>query len=289
MSVDLSSLPPPALVETLDASAIVAAMKADLAARDPALAPALDLESEPLVKLVEAHAYRELLVRSRINDAGRGALLAFASGSTLDHLGALMNTARLITPVEDGEDLVETDEAFRARIQTAFERLSTAGPRAGYETAARSASLDIADVSVVSPAPGEVLVTVLAASGDGTPGAGLLASVTAAVSADRVRPLTDQVSVAAATPVAVPVSVNLICESGPDTALIEAAARARIEAVFSRPRRIGRVLPFSALAAGAHTEGVLQAEFSAPAGDVAIAPGEAAVAGPITITSEVAA
>jgi phage-related baseplate assembly protein len=224
MSVDLSTLAPPALVESLNVAAIVAELKSDIVSRDASLGPALELQSEPLTKLVEAHAYRETLLRERINAAGRGALLAFATASTLDHLGALVNTVRLRTQVEDGPDLVEADASFRARIQTAFERLSTAGPKTGYEAIARAVDLDIADVSVTSPAAGEVLVTVLAKSGGGVAGAALLQKVERAVNADSVRPLTDQVTVLSAVPVEVDVEIALEIEPGPDAGLVVAIA-----------------------------------------------------------------
>jgi hypothetical protein len=61
----VSLLPVPDVVETLDYEVILAAMKADLAARAPELAAVLALESEPVVKLLEVCAYRELLLRAR--------------------------------------------------------------------------------------------------------------------------------------------------------------------------------------------------------------------------------
>ena len=44
-------------------------------------------------------AYRELLIRQRVNDAARGVMLATASGTDLDNLAANFNVERLlITP-----------------------------------------------------------------------------------------------------------------------------------------------------------------------------------------------
>jgi len=46
---------------------IVTELKADLIAKDPSLAPALELESEPMVKLIEVFAYRLLAVQTQVN------------------------------------------------------------------------------------------------------------------------------------------------------------------------------------------------------------------------------
>ncbi|MCX8018636.1 MAG: baseplate assembly protein, partial [Rhodocyclaceae bacterium] len=116
--IDLSHLPPPAVVETLDYEAILASLKADLSARLPELAPVLQLESEPLVKLLQVAAWRELVLRQRINEAAKSQLLAFATGSDLDHLAAFYGVARL--PQED-------DEALRGRVRARIMGFANAG------------------------------------------------------------------------------------------------------------------------------------------------------------------
>ena len=74
--IDLSTVTAPQVVEALDFEAIFAQLKAELLARLPGVADVLELESEPLTKLIESHAYRELLYRARVNDAARRQLLA---------------------------------------------------------------------------------------------------------------------------------------------------------------------------------------------------------------------
>ena len=81
MAIDLSGLPAPAVVEPLDAEAIIAEAKAWLLAVMPSLADTLDLESEPVTKLIELLSYRELLVRARVNDGARATMLATATFS----------------------------------------------------------------------------------------------------------------------------------------------------------------------------------------------------------------
>jgi phage-related baseplate assembly protein len=80
---DLAALPYPGVVETLDIEALVTSMRHDLVARFPAIAGVIDLESEPARKLIEVFAYREVLLRARINDAARQRMLAMPHGGTV--------------------------------------------------------------------------------------------------------------------------------------------------------------------------------------------------------------
>lgn len=62
-AVDLSQLPAPSVVETLDFETILQAMLDDLLARDPDFSALV--ESDPAYKILEVAAYRELLLRQR--------------------------------------------------------------------------------------------------------------------------------------------------------------------------------------------------------------------------------
>ena len=149
--LDLSRLPAPAVVETLDFEALRAAVEADLRERYPDLVDPLP-ESDPIAKLIEAAAYREMVIRQRVNDAARSVMLAYAAGADLDNLAALFAVRRL-----DGE----TDAALRARVLLALQGQSTAGPAAGYRRIGLAASPDIEDVAADSPSAGNVTLTVL--------------------------------------------------------------------------------------------------------------------------------
>ncbi len=43
----------------------------------------LELESEPATKLLQENAYRELLLRQRINEAAQAVMVAYAMGGDL--------------------------------------------------------------------------------------------------------------------------------------------------------------------------------------------------------------
>ncbi len=72
-TVDLAQLPPPQIIEVLDFEVILADVKAVMIAAFPdeqqaSVAAALKLESEPLTILAQVIAYRELMLRQRINE-----------------------------------------------------------------------------------------------------------------------------------------------------------------------------------------------------------------------------
>lgn len=131
LGTDLATLPAPQIIEPLDFEQILADLKADILARAPELAEVLALESDPIVKLLEACAYRELLYRARVNDAARAHLLAFATGGDLDHLAAQYGVTR-----QDGE----ADDRLRTRLQLRIAALAGQGTREHYEFHALTAS-----------------------------------------------------------------------------------------------------------------------------------------------------
>ena len=71
--IDLSVLPAPDVIEQLNYETLLSSFLADfLSLLPPEMRPAaeatLTLESEPVTKLAEAIAYRDMLIRQRMND-----------------------------------------------------------------------------------------------------------------------------------------------------------------------------------------------------------------------------
>lgn len=227
--------------------------------------------SDPAVKLIESDSYDEQVLAQSFNDAARGLLLAYATGTNLDQLGALNDVARLVvTPATDTtEAVMESDAAFRQRIQLARHSFSVAGPELAYVYHARSAHGDVADATAVSPSPGEIVVTVLASSGNGVPSAAVLTAVNAVLQGP-VRPLTDHVTVRAAELVEFPVEARLTVTAGPDQGLILSTAQAALTAHLAEIRKLGRDVVCSAIIAALHVGNVLKVELVQPAADIAI-------------------
>jgi phage-related baseplate assembly protein len=257
--IDLSRLPPPDVVEPLDYESILASMTGDFAARHPEFSAWV--ESDPGLKLLEAAAYREFLLRARINDAARAVMLATAAGPDLDNLAALLG-------VERGP--AETDDRLRRRTQLSLEALTTAGSAKSYIGHALAADPSVADASAVSPAPGDVLVTVLGGGehGDGAAPAALVAAVREALSGETVRPLSDTLTVQSAVIIPFAVDAAIEVADGPDSTVVVDAARAAVEGYCREQHRLGGTIARSGIFAALHRAGVSRATLAAPARDV---------------------
>ncbi|QCR38003.1 baseplate assembly protein [Nissabacter sp. SGAir0207] len=280
-TIDLSQLPAPDVVEALDYETLLAERKATLISLYPAdqqaaIARTLALESDPLVKLLQENAYRELILRQRINEAAQANMVAYATGADLDQLAANTGLARLIQTPADLTTLpptaavMESDEDFRVRTAAAFEGLSVAGPTGAYEYHAKSADGRVADASAISPSPACVTVTLLAREGNGETSADLLAVVTAALNDEDVRPVGDRVTVQSAQIVPYQIEAALYLYPGPEAEPIRAAAAAKLAAFITAQARLGRDIRRSALYAALHVEGVQRVELLQPVADVVL-------------------
>ncbi|MBA0216750.1 baseplate assembly protein [Pectobacterium brasiliense] len=284
--IDLSQLPAPAVVEELDYEAIYTERKAVLLSLYPedqraAVARTLTLESDPLVKLLQENAYRELLWRQRVNEAARAVMVAFAQGDDLDQLGANFSVSRLvITPADDSTlpptpALMESDSDFRLRIQQSFEGLSVAGSVGAYQYHGRSADGRVADVSVISPSPASVTVSVLSREGNGSASPELVAIVATALNGEDVRPVADRVTVQSAAIVPYEIDATLYLYPGPEKEPVRAAAEQKLKAYVSAQHRLGRDIRRSAIYAALHVEGVQRVELTTPAADIVLTDAQA--------------
>lgn len=291
--IDLAALPDPAVIEQLDYEQILEQRKATLLALWPEaeraeIATRLALESDPLNKLLQENAYRELVWRQRVNEAALATLLAKARGADLEQVAANYNVARLVvTPAQDDKPAVmESDDALRERAQMAFEGLSTAGPRNSYIFHARSADGRVADATAESPSPAVVVVTIQALAGDGTAPADLVAAVQAYLSDDDRRPVADRLTVQGAQ--VLPYSINAVLHlatTGAEAEPIRTAALARLNTLVRTRRRLGVEVSASAIYAALHVEGVRKVSLSNWT-DIVPTPAQAAYCTTIHLTTQ---
>ena len=269
--ITLEALPRPAIVEALDVEAIIAARKSRLIELLPTVAPVLALESEPLTKLVEAGAYRELMLRQRYNEEALALTLAFSMSADLDHIGlTYYQEARLvITPaVGSTSEVLETDTAYRRRLQLKPASYSTAGPRDAYLFHTLSAHADVLDAGVSTPYPGTSVVAVLGRAESGMPEVGTLAAVEARLNDLEVRPLCERVIVQAATVVLYAAHVKIYTYPGADATVKTADATAQLQALVESLYAVGMDVNRSAIASAAHVAGVQRVEVVHPASDL---------------------
>ena len=251
------------------------------------------LRTDPLViAMAEIGAGRELLSLTRRDDGIRANLLSASWGPWLDHLGAsqLPPVKRLPAVAEPRDFLLfpedwEADDDFRRRIQLAPESLSAAGPEGAYV----SGALAVAGVAAAAaygpqsfggrPAQpftglGEAHVVIVAAAGDGTASAGLVAAVQAELRQEDRYPLADFITVRAAQMVPYRIEAVLKVGGGADRSLVEAEALKRLTAYAASRRRPGasalrRMLYAAAGVADAQGVNLVEdVDLIAPAADV---------------------
>nr|WP_232111619.1 baseplate J/gp47 family protein [Pseudomonas guariconensis] len=227
------------------------------------------LESDPVTKLLEVGAYRKLLNRARINDAARALLLAYATGSDLDQLAANVSLQRLVIQAEDLQAVppvpavLEADDALRERVQLVYEGLTTAGPRNSYILHARNASGLVADATAESPAPAEVVVTVLGLDDDGEAPPELLGVVQQYLNDDDIRPVADRVTVQSAQILPYRIdAVVYMAGTGPENEALLAECERRLAAWINPRRRLGLEVSRSGVDAQLHISGVSRVELA---------------------------
>lgn len=272
-AIDLSKLPPPAVIETLSYENIFQNILSDFLAKNPNYSTLL--ESDPAMILLEVCAYRELLLRNRINEAAKATMLAYASGSDLEHLAACFGVQKLVG---------ETDEGLRQRVQLAPESFTNAGSIGAYSFHALSAASEIKSVAVKSPTPGQVLVSILAKTGNGAAPLALINQVFQKLNQEDIRPLTDQVMVQSATIITYQVSAIITVYSGPSSAVVETEAKLALDKFLDERHAIGKLVALSGIYDALHVDGVKKVELLTPLQDIVTTDEQAAYCNSKTIS-----
>lgn len=282
-AIDLSRLPPPQIIDQPDFETRFDAKLARLIELVPAFTALV--ESDPAFKLIEADAYDEMALVQAFVEGATQNLLAYARGSNLDNLAAFFGLTRQeitpANPLTGAPAVMESDADLRERTLLAPHTFSVAGPERAYVGFARNAHPDVLDASAVSPAPTEVVVSVLSRTGNGAAPPATLAAVDAALD-DDVRPMTDLVTVQSAQIVNFNIVADLYRYAGPDPQLLIDTAEESLNAYLASARRLGRDIPRSALIAALHVGGIQRVELTSPAADVVLTAMQAGY--PLTIT-----
>lgn len=287
-AIDLEKLPPPEIIDTLDFEVIYSEMLLDLQERWPEFTE--QTESDPVVKILEVAAFREIILRAKINDAARSVMLAFATKNNLEHLSAFYNVERQeVTPANPDATppvlaVLEDDTRLRQRTQISLEGHSTAGPVGSYIFHALNADARVKDVDVVSPSPGEVVVTILSVENIGVPSQEVLDSVTNALTAEDVRPLTDRVRVAESTVIEYDIEAELFLFNGPDASVVTESAENALADYSDARHRLGHDITLSGLYAALHQPGVQGVNLIRPTQNILVNPNQAAWNRNVSIT-----
>lgn len=292
VNVDMSQLPKPAVIEQLDYEQILQEWVGRYQAIDPDYQDVN--ESDPVYKLMEVAAFREMVLRQRVNDGAHATMLAYATGTDLDIRGADFDVERLVIDHGDPEALpprpriMESDEAFRYRIQLSNRAKNTAGSADDYEFWALSADGRVKSIATDSPKGTlTVTVSVLSHEGNGTATPELLQLVEDTLTPKGTRPLSDEVVVQSAHINEFAVEAELELFSGPDQAEVLNAARQKLDAWLSESHRQGLDLTLDGFYAALRVPGVYKVHLASPAADIINDRFSAGFASSITLTARV--
>ncbi|WP_264377168.1 MULTISPECIES: baseplate J/gp47 family protein [unclassified Wolbachia] len=248
----------PNIVETLKFEEILSRMKEELMRRDASFSALT--ESDPAIKILEVAAWRELLLRQRINDAAQANLLAFARGNDLDHLAEFYGVLRKES---------ENDESLRKRVKAKIVGWSTAGSKEHYRYHALSADTRVKDAQVVSTIPGSVQISIFSTENDGVPSEELLEIVRNHVIRDDIRVLTDTLTVIGCgiIPITIHAKVHIYPTASKD--VIEAAKEQFIKDLESA-KGLGWNVTRSWIIAHLFIEGMQNIELTEPIEDIVV-------------------
>ncbi len=331
-AVDLSKLPFPGVIEEISFEAIYQSMREQMQALQPVLFSDngkpilknarltkdnngevwfkipfagedkllfLELESDPSARQLQVVAYREMLIRQRINNACKAVMLAYAQGADLEQIGAQFGVKRLLIKEADTDNNIpaqyEQDDDLRYRIQLSPEGFSTAGPEGAYIFHTLSASSQVKDAAIQSPTfknialssanrrrgnvprdalilevnndagltkplPGDVAVTVLSREGNGQAGTALLDLVFNKLNKEKIRPVNDRVRPRSAEIIEYKLKAKVYTYSGPDSELIIKESKAACLAYCQQHHKLGHDITLSGVLGALHCEGIQRVE-----------------------------
>ncbi|WP_419247481.1 baseplate J/gp47 family protein [Wolbachia endosymbiont of Rhagoletis indifferens] len=260
----------PEIIEKLSYEEIFSRMKEELVLRDPSFTALI--ESDPAIKILEIAAWRELLLRERINEAARSNLLKFARGEELDNLAEFYGAER---------ENEERDESFRKRIEAKIIGWSTGGSKEHYRFQALSADRRVKDALVESKVPGSVEISILSTelSTNGIASEELLNIVGKQVTRDDIRVLTDTITVVGCNIIEIDIHSRISIKR-PD--IIETVKKKFIEK-FESTKRLGWSVTRSWIIANLFIEGVENVELIEPRKDVVVLGNECVCLGKLEI------
>ena len=166
-------------------------------------------------------------------------LAACQSVGTIGNDFAIGEINRIVDPIpyvatmtnitkSQGGSAIEDDDSLRQRTFEAPESYSTAGPELAYIWHAKSTNSAIIDVDANTPAPGCVRVVSLLKGGE-IPGQEILNTVYNHLSAKKLRPLTDKLTVEAPVVVNFDLDIEYYLHEDADMTLTNARVTAAVE------------------------------------------------------------
>ena len=262
--MNLSDLEAPQIIEELSLSEILEQMRNKLIEIEPEFTAYL--ESDPLIKLMEIAAYRELLLRQRINQAAKANLLAFATESDLDNLAAFYGITRLEN---------ETDDELRTRTQAKIVGWSSAGSREAYKFHALNSDSRVKEANADSPEPGLVRISILSKENNGVVSDDLLETVNNYMQRDDIRMLTDTVQVVPCNLIDIDVKAKITLMSSTPIEFLS-TIKTSFKNAFAKIAGLGVSISQSWIISNLFLDGVKDVQLLSPISDVEVSETECA-------------
>ena len=262
--MNLSDLEMPQIIEELSLSEILEQMRNKLIEIEPEFTAYL--ESDPLIKLMEIAAYRELLLRQRINQAAKANLLAFATESDLDNLAAFYGITRLEN---------ETDDELRTRTQAKIVGWSSAGSREAYKFHALNSDPRVKEANADSPEPGLVRISILSKENNGVVSEDLLEAVNDYMQRDDIRMLTDTVQVVPCNLIDIDVKAKITLMSSTPIEFLS-TIKTSFKNAFAKIAGLGVSISRSWIISNLFLDGVKDVQLLSPISDVEVSETECA-------------
>lgn len=285
-AIDLSQLNPPDVVRQIDFETILKEGLEDFYQRMDEVQPDFPryLESDPAMKLAEAFAYREMLIRKEANEQALSVLLAFAKDNDLDHKAAERNLQRrIISPATDTTpEIKESNESLRKRVQLAPEGQTTAGSEGSYIFHGLNADPRVKDIYPYAPLDengypaGICNIYVLSNESDGTAPEDLLNVVSAALNAKSVRPLTDKPIIYSASILNYSIDAEIFIDEGPDENIVLDSCYKAAQEYTKKSHSFNDGISLSGIYQALHQPGVSRVNLISPAGNIDTSIGQVA-------------
>jgi phage-related baseplate assembly protein len=294
--INPSLLTPPNAIDALDVETILAERMEEFGVLAEGYGFPYDvqgLETDPIKIDQEVHAYRELLMRARVNSGIRAVLPAYAQGSDLDAIAARANVARLeiapADPMTGTAAVMEDDASLLLRYLTSF-AVPSAGSADAYIYWSVMAWTQVRDVAVLGPevhgVNGKAAIYLLAEAGAPVTTENIEA-VRASVTKTNVKPLTDIVTVGPANVIPYTTELRITLPAGPAPEVVRKAVLQSVQAVTDARFAIGAKVWVNALEGAAYVANVLRVERIAPLADIVPGSKEAAYCEKIVIHAEI--
>jgi phage-related baseplate assembly protein len=273
---ELAHLPTPQLIEVLDYEALLNAAVARLKQQFDNAGIVYDvptLEGTPARMLMREAAYKEENMRVRINEAARSVLLAYASGTNLDHLVAPI-TERMVG---------EADDRLVTRYLKLLKGSSTGGTPERYEALAMEVDLNVADARAYTLGKSPlVYVAITSANAGGVADSFLINDVQTHLDQSHIRLINDKLQVRAAVRQIVDIEANVWIKERTPQSVVDGLA-SNLRQAWAEDQEIGYDLTLSYITAHLTRRGVHRVELVTPTSHVIASEHEAIAIGEITI------